>query len=270
MAHVIYQPDLRTTPDAPTHILVRGDEAHHAVRVKRLDVGDEVRVHDGQGTIVDTHICEVRKAREGWEVELAPSKGPPRRAPRPSPSLHVLTAPPKGDRLEGMIDALTQLGCARWSPLITTRTVVDPREGKLARLERTCIEALKQSGRAWLMEIGPRTTWAEALSASTPLILADASGVPYDPLNLESRFESGFVSGFESGLEFGLESRPEPGDDAVATPSLTLLVGPEGGFTPEELAHAKQAGAQVCIFGVHTLRIETAAIAAAAIMLAPR
>jgi 16S rRNA (uracil1498-N3)-methyltransferase len=152
--------------------------------------------------------------------------------PRARPELTLLAAAPKGDRLEGMIDGLSQVGVGTWSPLLSERTVVEPRAGKLERLHRVAIEAMKQCGRAWLLEIGESVGFDTALAGR--VVMADASGAPYQRTGAEK---------------------------------LTLLIGPEGGWSEAELATARVAGVQVARFGVHTMRTETAAMVAAAVVM---
>jgi 16S rRNA (uracil1498-N3)-methyltransferase len=160
-----------------------------------------------------------------------------RAAARPSPRLEVLSAAPKGSRLEDMIDGLSQVGADAWMLLETDRAEVDPRPGKLERLRRVAAEASKQSGRPWLLEIGQSVQLAAALGRAGPgrsVVVADVSGEPYS-------------------------RRGEP--------EISLLIGPEGGWSPAELAAVRRSSARVCRFGPHTMRIETAAVAAAAILL---
>lgn len=231
--HTIYQPHLERPEHDP--LTITGEEARHAARVKRLDPGAPVRVLNGRGLIIEARIDAVRKERarsDGeWVLDLRIESS--RIEPRPSPTLRVRTGVPKGDRLEQLIDGLSQVGAASWSPLACTRGIVDPREGKIDRLHRVCEESLKQCGRAWIMDIGERVPFADALHTPHETVIADASGEPYHPRGATD---------------------------------TTLLIGPEGGFTPEELTLARAAGARVCTFGIHTMRIEVAAVVAAGVL----
>jgi 16S rRNA (uracil1498-N3)-methyltransferase len=137
-----------------------------------------------------------------------------------------------------MIDGLSQVGAAAWVCLESARTVVHPREAKLARVERVAVESLKQCGRAWLLETGAKAAFSDALGQTGTVVIADTAG--NDPL---------------------------PTDAPDLAPDLALFIGPEGGWTPEELAAARAVGAKVCRFGAHTMRIETAAVVACARLL---
>lgn len=229
--HRIIFPDLPDQP--PPRLLVTGDEAHHAIRVKRLAVGDPVDFRDGRGGVGVARVADTFKHRSDWTIALDVETFS--RAPRPSHLLHVRAATPKGDRLEAMADALAQLGVASFAPLISARTIAEPRPARLDRLDRIALEAVKQSGCPWKLEIAPPISFADALASDYAVILADASGTP---------------------------SR------APAGPRAMLLVGPEGGWTPDELAAARAANVRVHRFASHTLRTETAAVVAAGVLLA--
>lgn len=223
-------------PDVGERTVVLGDEAQHALRVKRLEVGDAVTLLDGRGVMARTRIERTGKNRGEWEMEVAVET---REMVEPlRPMVHVRTATPKGQRLEEMIEGLSEVGAASWGPLSTTRGVVDPREGKLTRLARITRESMKQCGRAWEMRIEPGGTIAEVMAWAARdgarVVVADASGGAYS---------------------------------AVEGRSVVLLVGPEGGFTEAEFATARGGGAAVCRFGAHVMRIETAGVVAAAQMV---
>ena len=219
-------------------VTVLGDEAHHAAKVKRLTTGDAVEILDGAGHIATARLLASVKLgkQQGWSIELAISEI--RSVPPMVPALTVRSAVPKGPRLETMIDQLSQIGVAAWGPVGSTRSVVDPRQGKLDRLERVCLEAIKQSGRAWAMRI-EQSIPLISLPSGPSLIVADASGDPFDPVAATNTGGAG----------------------------ITLAVGPEGGWTAEELDRFRSQGAQVARFGPHVMRIETAAVAAAAIIM---
>jgi len=217
-------------------VVIGGEEAHHAARVKRVEVGERVQVLNGAGLIADGEVVETRKGRDGWEVAVRVLSA--RVAEMESPQLEVWTAVPKGDRLEEMVDQLAQIGVAAWGPLHAARSVVEPREGKMARVTRRAVEASKQCGRAWSMRVeegGDLEVALEAGSSRARVVMADASG-------------GGYV---RTGAE-----------------RIRVLVGPEGGWTEDEVRMAREAGAVVARFGAHVMRVETAAPVAAAVVLA--
>ncbi len=240
--HRVYLPD--SIPQTGSIIEITGDEAHHAVRVKRLGIDAQLELLTGWGVRASGTIREIvkvptRHGKADWVVRLLIERVV--KEPQIRPSLAVHASVPKGPRLDDMIDQLSQVGAASWSPLVCARTVVTPRTGKMLKAERTAAEAAKQCGRAWTMTIGEPVSFADALARTHPgcvrdsrLVLADASGEP-----------------FEAG----------PSDD------ITLLIGPEGGFSETEIEAAREAGASVCRFGPLVLRVETAAVVGAGVIL---
>jgi 16S rRNA (uracil1498-N3)-methyltransferase len=230
--HRVFQEEL--VAEVGDVVVIGGDEAHHAARVKRLIAGDVVEVLNGAGLVVDGRVDEVRKKPrgDGWEIVVRVVAV--RVVEKESPRIEVWSAVPKGDRLEQMIDQLAQVGVAEWSPLEAARSVVDPREGKLQRVERRAAEASKQSGRPWVMTMGVGGTLEAALAdPSVRVVLADASGLAYQ---------------------------------RQSASHIRVLVGPEGGWEESELSRARSAGAMVAAFGGHVMRLETAAVVAAAIV----
>jgi len=224
--HSVYLPDLG--PAGGT-ITLEGDEARHAVRVKRVQPGQRVAVLDGQGRCVITEVAEAGRT-------LALRVLSDERAAPPSPRVELYTATPKGPRAGTMIDVISQAGADAWVPLRTafgTETVKDNRRD---RLERVAVEALKQCGRPWLLELGEETTIEEACDADegAELVIADVSGEAYTP--------------------------------AAHGAVVRVLIGPEGGWRDDERERAIALGARACRFGPYVMRIETAAAAAATIV----
>lgn len=230
-AHRFYIDEPRAPGQA--RVTIGGEEARHAVRVKRLGVGDAVEVLDGRGTIAAARIEGVRRSGGGgaWEVVLALAGE--RRVEPVTPRVEVWSAPPAGPRLAELIDGLAQAGAASWRPLIADRGGAS---ANLDRARRVAAEACKQSGRAWAMSIEAPASLDEAFAAHEggDVVLADASGDRYR---------------------------------ATGAAGVRLLVGPEGGWTPGELGAARAAGARAVRFGPHVMRIETAAVAACAVVL---
>ncbi len=217
-------------------LVITGDEARHALLVKRLEPGEEVEILDGRGGRARAKLIrgEARGARgASAEFEVTALE----RVPPVTPIVHVYTATPKGDRVGEMIDQLSQAGAASWSPLTTARGAVEPRDSKLLRLERIAISAAKQCGRAHVMTIGSPVD-VRGAGGTGKLIVADASGEVY--------------------CADEATGKDEP---------RHLLVGPEGGWTPEELAALRARGARVCRFGPHAMRIETAAVVAVGVVM---
>ena len=219
---------VETTPTGGRAALA-GDEARHLARVLRAKPGDTVTLFDGLGGAWTARVATLGRDRVELDVGDRLPPNPPPRA-----SVTIAVALPKGDRQKWLVEKLAELGVESLLPLVTTRGVAEATEAARARLERGVIEACKQCGRDRLMTIRAPATLADAIAAAgagTTILLADPAGTPLD----------------------------EPPAGAAL-----VLVGPEGGFTPEEIEAATAAGARRVSLGRHILRIETAAIAAAA------
>ncbi|MDX2117501.1 MAG: RsmE family RNA methyltransferase [Planctomycetota bacterium] len=235
--HRLFAAELATLAAAGGgELVIAGDEAHHAVKVKRLEVGDAVGVIDTLGCVGEGVVQAITKPRGVFAISVRVERVAV--APRLVPRIEVWAAAPKGDRLEQMIDQLSQVGAAAYAPLHTARSVVDPREGKLQRLHRVALESAKQSGRAWALEIleggDLDAACAGGVNAQAQIVLADASGGAYV---------------------------------RTGAAAVRLLIGPEGGWTPEEISRARTGGIPIANFGPCVQRIETAAVSAAAVIL---
>lgn len=211
-------------------------EARHARKVLRLRPGTIVELFDARGVTARAEILDTPE----------PTCRLLDRAvhPRPVPLLTLATAIPKGGRADDMIDQLVQLGVDRLIPLRSERSVVDPRGAKLERFERRVIEALKQCGRAYGMSIETVRELEDVLRepAEARLILAPpVAGAEFEPGDMASVAWSGVEN-------------------------VLALIGPEGGWTDRELAAARDAGFAPWTVNPHVLRIETAAVAAAALL----
>jgi 16S rRNA (uracil1498-N3)-methyltransferase len=214
-------------PLAPGPVTIDGPEAHHLSAVCRLRPGDAVCLFNGDGCEYPAEVSEIGKRSVVLVVQTIAA--PNRELPF---SLEIAVPLPKGDRAQFLIEKLTELGVTAFTPLQTARSVVHPRETKLDKLERYVIEASKQCGRNVLMKIGPLTMWANFVrreGLSERKIVAH----PGEPANLSERTLLA---------------------DAVAA------VGPEGGFTEDEVELARAAGWTAVGLGPRILRMETAAM----------
>lgn len=208
-------------------------EARHVARVLRKQVQQQIEVFDGAGTAALATITEITS-----KVVRVAIHDPVDIQTECVPRLIIAVAPPKGDRFRSMLEKLTELGVDRFIPLRTSRSVVDPRDSKLEKLEQNMIAACKQCGRNRLPELATVTNLSDLLqhpSAATVLV------------------------GDQRGTS-AIELAPQ----LLANDKL-IIIGPEGGFTTDERDQLAQRGAQSVRAGRHVLRIETAAVALAAI-----
>jgi 16S rRNA (uracil1498-N3)-methyltransferase len=222
-----------TTQPAGDRAVLEGDEARHLTRVLRAKVGDTVSLFDGRGREWPARVASLGRDR----VELDTTEPTVDPVPVAIP-LTLAVALPKGERQKWMVEKLTELGAARLVPLETTRGVAEATASAQARLERVVIEACKQCGRNTLMEI--------------------AAGRPLDRLLAEVPAGACVVIAHPGGAPLDVATMPP-----TAT-AMLALVGPEGGFTDDELCIADRAGVIRISLGPHILRVETAAIALAA------
>ncbi len=223
-------------------VLVEGDEAHHAVAVRRLRVGERVVLADGRGLTATGEVSATAKR------ELAVTVDDVRRHDRPAPDLVVVQALPKGDRGELSVEVLTEVGAARVVPWSAARSVAtwkgDRGPRTLARWRSTAREAAKQSRRPWHPEVDPLATTADLVglvaAADLAVVLHEGATRPLAGLPVPSA----------------------PGSVVV------VVVGPEGGVTDDELAVLTGAGAHAVRLGPEVLRTSTAGVAACAALLA--
>jgi 16S rRNA (uracil1498-N3)-methyltransferase len=250
---VLYSPRVSRPPafflaDGRTDELLP-EEAEHALKVLRLAPGDLVTGLDGCG---GRHPLRVR-ALSKRALTLEPA-GEPEFEPAPGaegaplPWFELAVSWPKRNRVEDMVNRLTQLGMAAVRPLVCEhRGPEEVPEEVPARVQRVAREAVKQSGRAWLPRFQAATPATELLKhVEVPrLAVLDPSGA----LSLDSWLHS--LQPSPAG--YGTESRP-----------IVFAVGPEGGFSEAELGAWRDAGVGVVRLGPFVLRIETAAEAAMA------
>jgi 16S rRNA (uracil1498-N3)-methyltransferase len=214
---------------------IAGREFHHLAHVKRSTIGDRIIVFDGQGSEAEAQITKL--TREAAEVQIGNLQTV---SPANPLDIVLATAVPKADRFRWLVEKATELGVARLIPLQTSRSIVDPGFGKLEKMQLAMVEACKQSGRSRLMQIDAPMDWkrfVREIVPDGPTFVADREGAAISEALLKVR---------KAG-------------------SLVLVVGPEGGLTETERRELIEAGAVSVSLGPRVLRIETAALAMAAI-----
>lgn len=208
-------------------------ESHHLAHVMRGSVGDRVTLFNGRGKEATGEIERVSKHAVHLRVVDVCD------IPRLLPRITLAVAVPKGERFRWLVEKAAELGVERLIPLVTSRSIVNPGAGKLEKLRQTAVAAAKQCGSAWLLEID-------------------------EPVDFPA-----FLSSLDGGADVQIA---HPGGrlpdvssrETHARQPLILIIGPEGGFSDEEVAEAVRCGAQPVRLGTHVLRVETAAVAIAA------
>ena len=214
-------------------IRLTDEEAHHLARVRRIRRGERVQIFDGSGIECDAIVREIGRNEVVLSIEIR------QQVDRELPfALTLGCSPAKGDRLRWLVEKATELGVTRFVPILTERANEQARGLSAEKTKRWVIEACKQCGRNQLMEVSAVLSWKdflEACSSAKLRLLASPTGQPLHSI-----------------------------DVAAARSGVAMAVGPEGGFTPEELNLAAQFGWQFVSLGPRTLRVETAALAAVA------
>jgi 16S rRNA (uracil1498-N3)-methyltransferase len=215
-------------------LVIDGDEGRHAADVRRLRAGEVVLVGDGAGSVADGVVESVRRGAVAVSVARIRTVAPPR------PRFVVAQALAKGGRDEDAVEAMTEVGVDAVLGWQAARSVAKWTDRTQARWSATARSAAKQARRPWLPEVvGPVTTAelaARAATAALAIVLHEDAEEPVAALAV-----------------------PEDGE-------VLIVVGPEGGITPDELDAL--AAARLCRLGPHVLRTSTAGVAALSVLSA--
>lgn len=215
---------------------IEGEAFRHLVKVLRLAPGAGLQVFDGTGAEIEARVLSVGKR----SAELA--LGARRALSTPAAWLTLLQALPRSHRMDLIVQKATELGVGRIVPVLASRSQVRPPADRKRRWQIIAREAARQSGRADVPEVGEPVRLAAALE--------DARLPPARFVLWEAERERGLRAAIGSARD------------------VAMLVGPEGGLAPEEIAAARAAGFVAVSLGSRILRVETAAIVALALAAA--
>lgn len=220
---------------------IAGAELEHMRKVLRLGTGDSVTLFDDEGW---EHEGTIRSYSNGMgEIEIVSSHRPERES---AVRITLAQALGKGDKFDWVVEKATELGAAAVVPFLCRRTVPKPdaagREKKAARWQRIALSAAQQSGRTQIPEIFGVMDFSDLVRR------------PW-PSDLKLIF-------WENETTQGLARLREEKSRAE---SLLLVIGPEGGFTPDEVREATESGFRSVRMGKRVLRTETAAVTALAL-----
>jgi 16S rRNA (uracil1498-N3)-methyltransferase len=237
-----YAPKIAFASDGKT-VALGADEARHAHDVLRLETGDEVFVFDGEGHEYHCVIAQLTSHSGTLNVmeEMSPA------SPESPLDLTLAVALLKGEKFDLVVQKATELGVTRLAPLITARADVRIREPadarkKADRWTRIAFESAKQCGRAQLMLVDP-------------------------PMNLDDFFRS--ITDVQLKLTYTARDGDPHADLAkieMKDACVAAMIGPEGGWTDDELKQARANGCKVVTLGGRILRAETAALAVATLL----
>lgn len=222
-------------------VTIIGSDAYHIGRSLRMAVGDEIYVSDGEGA---QYLATLQKIRDDECVAQIVCEC---KSSEPEMSLTLYMAYPKGDKLETVIQKAVELGATRIVPFESSRCIKRPKADKVAkqseRLSKIAEEAAKQCGRCILPEV--------ALPLSYTDMLRDAQGSELKLICYEKESDRTIKA---------LLSEKKPA-------SIAVIVGCEGGFSPEEISEAIEAGCHSVTLGKRILRCETAPSAVLSMIL---
>jgi 16S rRNA (uracil1498-N3)-methyltransferase len=215
-------------------VTIVGEDVHHMVNVMRFRIGEEIVVCDGQGRVARARLAAFADKQVTAEITefLADTSELPIR-------VTIGQSLPKGEKMEWILQKGTELGAFAFFPFSSERTIVklDAKKEakKLERWRKIVKEAAEQSHRSVLPEVLPPVSWKQAVASAEQYTRCVIAYEKEDGRTLHQVLE---------GLSAG--------------DSLLVLIGPEGGFSEEEVAQAEAAGIQSVTLGPRILRTETA------------
>lgn len=240
MPHRFFVPASLINAGGP--IALPDDLAHQVRKVLRLHPGDTITLLDNAGGSWDATLTAV-----GAVVLAEP--GPRQAVPRiPVPEIALYQAPLKRDNFEWALQKCTEVGVSSFSPTLSQHSVARPAHDpkKLARWQAITREAAEQSGRTAIPVVHPPLDFAAAVQAARAW--ADLTLIAWVG---------------ETAV-----TMPQALAALSAPPArVALFIGPEGGYSPSEVTLAREHGAVSVTLGPYTLRAETAAVVAAAILV---
>lgn len=249
--HRFYLPPEAWNPDA---LALREADAHHARDVLRMKRGDRVVVFNGRGREVTAEIVDL--ARDDVRLrKLQENETPPLRC-----RITLGQAIPKGKNMDLIVQKAVEIGAAEIAPLISERTIVDleakEAEQKREKWQHIAIEAAKQCGQNWLPTVDVPRKLTDFFGVATGV-----RPVPTSHSDVATTFDLRLIGSLQPDAihlkNVLADYVTQHGDPPKG---VLMMVGPEGDFTPAELALAKSNGCQPITLGPIILRVETAAI----------
>lgn len=255
MQRYFITPELLTETD----VTIVGDDAHHIIRVMRGKAGDQVIVSNGLDREAVVRLREPEKDRVVADiVEWLPMLN------EPAVEVWIAQSLPKGDKMELVIQKGTEIGADRFIPFQSERTVVQldaKKEGKrVERWQKIAKEAAEQAHRNRVPAVEAPLSWKQLLER---IGQADATWICYEKQNglqLKQRIQEALTKHRDSSVSRTAADGPTQAYTAEQRIKLLLIVGPEGGFTEQEMKAAEAAGAHSVSLGRRILRTETAAM----------
>lgn len=221
-------------------LVLRDGEAHHARDVLRMKAGERAVLFNGHGREITAELTEAGKTEVAFR-RLQETETPPLRC-----RINLGQAMPKGKNMDLIVQKAVEIGAAEIAPIISERTIVDldakEAEQKRLKWQQVAVEAAKQCGQNWLPAVRTPQTLKDFFSQTATFDLRLIGSLQPDAVHLKKI------------LADYVEQRGE------RPKTILMMVGPEGDFTPAELALAKSHGCLPITLGPIILRVETAAI----------
>ena len=266
--HRFYVPPNEWNPGTP---VLSGSEAHHARDVLRLKAGDKAVLFNGQGRELTAEITSVDNA-EVHLRKLHEATTPPLPC-----RITLAQAIPKGKSMDLIVQKAVEIGAAEIVPLISDRTIVhlddETAAQKQTKWKNIAIEAAKQCGQNWLPEVCVPQKLAQFFSGVEAGVLATPKpgegGSPANPKSSrparpplhQGMFDLQLIGSLQADAQHLKKILQDHVQHHSGLPkNVLMLVGPEGDFTPAELALARTHGCRPITLGPIILRVETAAI----------
>jgi len=227
--HLFYSPDLQQG-----NCFLSPDESRHCVKVLRKKKGDNIHITDGFGNFYEGALSEVNQKKCTFELVSKKTDK------KPEHSIHIALSPTKNaDRIEWFIEKSVEIGIQKIS--FFQASFSERKHINLARIKKKAVSAMKQSMRAYMPEIGDMVDLKTILDNNT----------------IE---EQKYVAHLEGNNTNHLLDLAKPAK------SYLILIGPEGGFSSEEISMIKKKNFTVAKIGNYRLRTETAGVVACSIL----